>query len=60
MTVSETFRITNNGNATAKFKWEVSKTGIFIPSPLEDEVEAGKNTTCTVTFIPKGPKPEDE
>ena len=27
---------------------------------MEDEVEAGKYTTCQVTFTPKGPKPEDE
>lgn len=60
MTVTEQFRITNNGNAKAKFRWETSKSGVYEPSPREDEVEPGKFTTCVVTFAPKGPKPEDE
>lgn len=60
MYVTEQFRITNNGNARAKFWWEASKLGIFTPSPLEDEIDPGKYTTCQVTFTPKGPKPEDE
>jgi hypothetical protein len=60
MEVDESFKITNNGNATAHFHWETSGTGVFEPMPKEDQIEAGQSKVCKVTFSPQGPKPEDE
>jgi hypothetical protein len=60
LAINETFIVTNHGNAQARFKWQVSGTGIFVPSPMEDIVEAGGSKTVKVTFTPPGPKPDDE
>ena len=60
MSISESLVITNNGNATAKFKWSFGNSGVFVPSPVEDEVPAGSSKTVKVTFTPPGPKPDDE
>lgn len=60
MSISENLVITNNGNATAKYKWVHGNSGIFVPSPLEDEVPAGSSKIAKITFTPPGPKPDDE
>lgn len=60
MFISENIVITNTGNATAKFKWISSGSGVFVPSPAFDEVAAGSSKIAKVTFSPHGPRPEDE
>lgn len=60
MSIAENIVVTNNGNATAKFTWRYNENGHFIPSPVEDRVEAGSSKIVKVTFTPPGPKPEDE
>lgn len=60
MSISENIIITNTGNATAKYKWNYGSSGVFVPSPIEDEVPAGSSKTVKITFTPPGPKPDDE
>ena len=60
MSISENLVITNNGNATAKFRWSYSSLGVFVPSPTEDEVPPGGSKMAKITFTPPGPKPDDE
>ncbi len=62
MSISEIVTITNNGNATAKYRWNYnsSGTGLFIPSPVEDEIPAKSSKTAKITFTPNGPKPDEE
>lgn len=61
MSIAETITITNNGNATAKYKWAYNVNGgLFVPSPTEDEIPAKTSKQCKVTFTPNGPKPDDE
>jgi predicted secreted protein len=61
MSISETITITNNGNATAKFKWAYNTNGgLFVPSPEFDEVPAKSSKTARITFSPNGPKPDEE
>lgn len=60
MSISENVMITNTGNATAKFKWITSGSGIFMPSPLIDEVAPGASKIAKITFAPPGPKSEEE
>lgn len=62
MNISETLTITNNGNATAKFKWFTNPQapGLFVPFPLEDEIPSKSSKTAKITFTPNGPKPDDE
>lgn len=60
MSITETLIITNNGNAKAKFRWSYSDSGVFVPSPPEDEVEPGSSKQAKITFTPSGPKPDDE
>lgn len=60
MSISENVIITNNGNATAKYRWSYSSSGVFVPFPVEDEVPAGSSKTARITFTPPGPKPDDE
>jgi hypothetical protein len=43
MSISETIMITNSGNATAKYKWVYGASGVFVPSPIEEEVPAGSS-----------------
>jgi hypothetical protein len=60
MSISETLVITNTGNATAKFKWATSGSGVFTVVPPADEVAAGASKTAKITFTPPGPKSEEE
>jgi hypothetical protein len=60
MFISEQIVITNTGNATAKFKWVTSGSGVFMPYPLSDEVAPGSSKTAKITFTPSGPKTDDE
>lgn len=43
MEATETLKLTNNGNATAKFKWTLSESKVFNVSIAEGEVLAGKS-----------------
>ena len=58
MSVTETFIITNNGNANAKYKWVVPQNRAFVPEPLNDFVPAGGFKKVVVTFRPTGQKSE--
>lgn len=60
MSISENIVITNTGNATAKFKWNFGTSGVFVPSPVEDEVPPGSSKIAKITFTPPGPKADDE
>lgn len=60
MFISEQIVITNTGNATAKFKWVTSGSGVFVPTPAIDEVPPGSSKIAKITFTPPGPKPDDE
>ena len=60
MSIAETVVITNTGNATARFRWLSSGSGVFVPSPLSDEVAAGASKIARILFTPPGPKPDDE
>lgn len=60
MSVSEELIITNNGNATAYYKWSHNPSKVFVPYPIEDEVAAGSTKKVKVTFNPPGPKCDDE
>jgi hypothetical protein len=60
MSCTEQIVVTNTGNATAKFKWITSGSGIFVPSPAFDEVPAGSSRVAKITFTPQGPKSEEE
>ena len=60
MSISENIVITNTGNATAKFKWITSGSGVFVPTPAFDEVPAGSSRTAKITFTPPGSKTEEE
>ena len=59
MTVSETVKITNYGNAAAHYKWQ-NPSNVFVPSPKEDTVEAGGHRNVRITFNPNGPRIDDE
>ena len=61
MSISEQITITNNGNATAKYRWAYNTSGgLFVPSPIDDEIPARSSKTSRVTFTPNGPKPDEE
>lgn len=60
MSISENIVITNTGNATAKFRWISSGSGVFVPTPAIDEVAAGSSKIAKITFTPPGPKTDDE
>lgn len=60
MSISENVVITNTGNSVAKFKWNFGSSGVFVPSPIEDEVPPGSSKIAKIIFTPPGPKPEDE
>lgn len=60
MNISENIVITNTGNATAKFRWVTSGSGVFVPTPAIDEVPPGSSKIAKVTFTPPGPKSDDE
>jgi len=60
MSISESLVITNHGNAAAKFKWLFKEGGVFTPTPIEEEVPAGGSRTAKITFVPQGPKTDDE
>ncbi len=46
METSEILRLTNNGNAEAKFKWITSEKKIFSVKPEEGTVPNGKYIEC--------------
>lgn len=50
--VSETLRITNSGNATAKYKWLFSEQKVFTVSIIEGEVAAQKSVDLLITYRP--------
>jgi len=56
MTVTEQLVISNHGNASASYKWQVPPGMAFVPEPLEDEVAAGSSKSVQVTFRPTGQK----
>ena len=60
MSCTEQIVVTNTGNATARFKWITSGSGIFVPTPAFDEVPAGSSRVAKITFTPQGPKSEEE
>jgi len=55
----QSFFLTNNGNATAKFKW-TNTSKIFIPNPVEGSVVPGGNAKIDVSFFPPGPKIDED
>lgn len=46
METSEILRLTNNGNAEAKFKWITSEKKLFYVKPEEGVVASGKHLEC--------------
>jgi hypothetical protein len=60
MSVTEQLRISNHGNATARYHWQVPASGAFVPEPLEDLVAAGSSRSVKVTFKPTGQRTEEE
>lgn len=60
MSITENIVITNTGNAVAKYKWVSSGSGIFVPSPMVDEVAPGSSKIAKITFTPPGSKSEEE
>lgn len=46
METSEILRLTNNGNAEAKFRWITSEKKIFTVKPEEGVVPNGKYIEC--------------
>jgi hypothetical protein len=60
MSVTEQLVISNFGNASAKYRWQVPAGRAFVPEPLVDEVAAGASKTVAVTFRPTGQRSEEE
>ncbi|CAD8106047.1 unnamed protein product [Paramecium primaurelia] len=52
METSEILRLTNNGNAEAKFKWITSEKKLFYVKPEEGVVASGKHLECQVFYRP--------
>lgn len=55
MVTKEVVRLTNNGNATGKFKWLMSAstaTKVFSISPEEGNVPSQKYVDCLVVYKP--------
>lgn len=52
METTETVRLTNNGNAEARFKWFTSEKKIFFVQPEEGSVPSGKYLECQVVYRP--------
>ena len=60
MSVTEQLVISNQGNAKARYKWQVPSSGAFVPEPAVDEVAAGSSKSVQVTFRPTSQRSEEE
>jgi len=60
MSVTEQLVISNHGNASASYRWQVPASRAFVPEPAEDVVAAGSSKSVQVTFHPTGQKSEEE
>ena len=58
--VSETLRLTNSGNATAKYKWLFSDQKVFTVSIIEGEVAAQKSVDLLLTYRPSALQIKDD
>jgi len=55
MYTTEILKLTNNGNATAHFKWKLPEECNFTIDPLEGSVEGKKQTlSVEITYKPEG------
>lgn len=52
MIAKEVIRLTNNGNATAKFDWLHTNQRIFSATPDKGEVPANSSLNVTITYKP--------
>jgi hypothetical protein len=52
METSEVIKVTNNGNAPGKFKWNLAEKQIFTVLPEEGEVPAYSNIEIKVVYKP--------
>jgi hypothetical protein len=60
MSVTEQLVISNNGNAKARYRWQIPTSMAFVPQPAVDEVAAGSSKSVSVTFRPTGQRSEEE
>jgi len=60
MSVTEQLVISNHGNASARYKWQIPPSMAFVPEPQYDEVAAGSSKSVQVTFRPTGQRSEEE
>ena len=60
MFVTQQLVISNHGNATARYNWNIQPGAPFIPEPEYDEVAAGCSKNVMVTFKPHQQKSEEE
>jgi len=60
MSVTEQLVISNHGNASARYKWQIPPSRAFVPNPAVDEVAAGSSKNVVVTFKPTGQRSEEE
>ena len=60
MSVTEQLVISNHGNASASYRWQVPASMAFVPEPAVDEVAAGSSKSVQVTFRPTGQRSEEE
>jgi|TARA_B110000285_G_C15081320_1_gene593656 uncharacterized protein (DUF58 family) len=54
MSVTEQLVISNHGNASARYRWQIPPSLAFVPEPAFDEVAAGSSKSVQVTFRPTG------
>jgi len=55
MYTTEILKLTNNGNATAHFKWKLPEECNFTIDPIEGSVEGKKQTlSVEITYKPEG------
>tara|TARA_B110000503_G_C6825969_1_gene280811 strand:- start:275 stop:526 length:252 start_codon:yes stop_codon:yes gene_type:complete len=54
METTDIIRISNNGNASAYFKWLTSNSDakLYSIKPIEGYVESNSHLDCTVTYSP--------
>jgi len=52
METQEIVRLTNNGNADAKFKWYTNEKKVFFVNPEEGVVPNGKYLEVAVVYRP--------
>ena len=52
MTTKEIVKLTNNGNAPGKFKWNTNNSKIFSITPDEGIVPSMKAIDCVVVYAP--------